>query len=105
MTISSRTTIVRPGTGAVSVVGKDPKRFTLGFNRESQIVSTSDGCMKSRDELLKVAMSRRTKRAYQLAEQTCRYLSNLTICIVLKFSLFAHKSTHFVVSVYIMDHY
>lgn len=82
VTISSRTTIVRPGTGGLSVVGKDPKRFTLGFNRESQIVASSNGCMKSRDELLKVAMSRRTKRAYQLAEQTCRYLSKLTTCIL-----------------------
>ena len=76
VTISSRTTILRPGGGGVSVVGNDPKRFTLGFNRESQIVSSSNGCMKSRDELLKVAMSRRTKRAYQLAEQTCRYKFN-----------------------------
>ena len=80
VTISSRTTILRPG--GVSVVGNDPKRFTLGFNRESQIVSSSNGCMKSRDELLKVAMSRRTKRAYQLAEQTCRYKFNLTTYIL-----------------------
>ena len=77
VTISSRTTIVRPGV--VSYAGKnEPNRFTLGFNRESQIVSSSNGCMKSRDELLKVAMSRRTKRAYQLAEQTCRFVFNRT---------------------------
>jgi len=45
-------------------------RLTLGYNRESQMVS--DGVMTSRDELLRSAMARRTKRAYQLAEQTCR---------------------------------
>jgi len=45
-------------------------RLTLGYNRESQMVS--DGATKPREQLLKAAMSRRTKRAYKLAEQTCR---------------------------------
>ena len=71
VTISSRTTIYRPGISRTSE--KEQKRLTLGFNRESQIVESSNGCMKTRDDLLKMAMSRRTKRAYQLAEQTCRF--------------------------------
>jgi len=45
-------------------------RLTLGYNRESQMVL--EGARKPRDQLLKAAMSRRTKRAYKLAEQTCR---------------------------------
>jgi len=49
------------------------RRFTLGYRTESQI--QTDGMMTSRDELLKGAMMRRTKRAYQLAQQTCRLSS------------------------------
>ena len=49
------------------------RRFTLGYRTESQI--QTDGMMMSRDELLKGAMMRRTKRAYQLAQQTCRLSS------------------------------
>ena len=42
------------------------RRFTLGYKTVSQI--QTDGMLTSRDELLKGAMMRRTKRAYQLAQ-------------------------------------
>ena len=49
-------------------------RLTLGYNRESQMVQ--DGAAKTREQLLKGAMRRRTKRAYKLAEQTCRFVDD-----------------------------
>ena len=64
-------------------------RLTLGYNRESQMIT--DGATKPREQLLKAAMSRRTKRAYKLAEQTCRFVK---IGIVDKLKIFP-KSTHF----------
>ena len=60
--IDRRSTMIHPS-----------RRFTLGYRTESQI--QTDGIMTSRDELLKGAMLRRTKRAYQLAQQTCRLSS------------------------------
>ena len=51
----------------------------------------TDGATKPREQLLKAAMSRRTKRAYKLAEQTCRFVK---IGIFEKLKIFP-KSTQF----------